>query len=320
MAATLRPTPVAALNDIPAGLTLMVLSVLVSPLIDVFGKLALATIPSGQIVATRFVLQVAFLLPIVVAGRRLKPTSASAIGLNAVRGALLVIGMFSFMTALIVMQIADALAIFFVEPIILTILGGLVLREKIGWRRYLACAVGFGGAMLVIRPSLEDVGLVALLPVVSAFCVAIFVLITRRLAQSEDPFAMQLHAGIWALGFSLIALWIGSGSGSALFDPVWPDRLAIAYLIGVGLTATVAGVLGVYAYRAAPASVLAPLQYLEIVSGTLFGYLVFDHLPDALKWLGIAIIIGSGLTIIWRERVVSRRESRPDMPPVPPVA
>ncbi len=92
--ATTRPTPLVAMNDIPAGLTLMVLSVLVSPLIDVFGKLALATIPSGQIVATRFVLQVAFLLPIVLAGRRLKPTSLGAMGLNAVRGALLVIACF----------------------------------------------------------------------------------------------------------------------------------------------------------------------------------------------------------------------------------
>ncbi|MNT91204.1 EamA-like transporter family protein [compost metagenome] len=67
--------------------------------------------------------------------------------------------------------------------------------------------------------------------------------------------------------------------------------------------------LGVYAYRAAPASVLAPLQYLEIVSATIFGWLVFGHLPDALKWLGISIIIGSGLYIIWRERRIDKTAS-----------
>lgn len=117
---------------------------------------------------------------------------------------------------------------------------------------------------------------------------------------------MQFHAGIWGGLFCLALLWFGEGSGSSVFDPVWPDGRAWYYLLGVGVTATISGVLGVYAYRAAPASVLAPVQYLEIVSATIFGWLVFGDLPDALKWLGIAIIIGSGLYIIWRERQVQK--------------
>ncbi len=75
---------------------------------------------------------------------------------------------------------------------------------------------------------------------------------------------------------------------------------------GAAVAATIAGVLGVYAYRSAPASTLAPLQYLEIVSATILGWWVFGHLPDALKWLGIAIIIGSGLYVIWRERQLGK--------------
>jgi len=293
-------------NDISFGLGLMVIAVLVSPLIDIFAKLAITTIPSAEITAVRFVLQMIFILPIVIVRGTLFDLSWKKTGLHMLRGGLLVVTMLSFITTLKAMEVADAIAIFFVEPIILTILGSIFLKETIGWRRYTACGVGFFGALLVIQPSMQEVGWIALLPVVSAFGLAIFLLVTRLVAQNEDPWSMQFHAGVWGAVFCGILLYIGDGTGSEIFDPVVPDMTAGLYLLGVGITATISGVLGVYAYRAAPASVLAPLQYLEIVSATIFGWLVFGHLPDALKWLGIAIIIGSGLYIIWRERRVNK--------------
>lgn len=293
-------------DDVSRGLTLMVISVLLAPLIDIFSKLAITTVPSGEITAARFVLQALFLLPIVAMRGTLFELTWKKMALHALRGALLVAAMLSFSTTLKVMEVADAIAIFFVEPIMLTILGSIFLKETIGWRRYTACGVGFFGAMLVIQPSLQEVGLIALLPVVAAFMLAVFLLVTRLVAKNEDPWSMQFHAGIWGMLFCAVLLFFGKGTGSTIFDPVMPDSTAMLYLLGVGVTATISGVLGVYAYRAAPASVLAPLQYLEIVSATIFGWLVFDHLPDALKWLGIAIIIGSGLYIIWRERRVNK--------------
>lgn len=297
-------------NDrISFGLTLMVLSVLLSPLIDIFAKLAIATVPSAQITAVRFILQVVFILPIVLVRGSLFDLTWRKTGLHALRGGLLVVTMLSFITTLKVMEVADAIAIFFVEPIILTILGSIFLKETIGWRRYTACAVGFLGALLVIQPSMQEVGLIALLPIVAAFGLAVFLLVTRMVAQNEDPWSMQFHAGIWGGLFCLVLLWLGEGTGSAVLDPVWPEGNAWYYLLGVGVTATISGVLGVYAYRSAPASVLAPLQYLEIVSATIFGWLVFGDLPDALKWLGISIIIGSGLYIIWRERRIDKTAS-----------
>ncbi|OJF97333.1 DMT family transporter [Pararhizobium antarcticum] len=302
-------SPVARDNDVSFGLILMVIAVLISPVIDIFAKLAIATIPSAEITAVRFLLQVVFILPIVAVRGTLLDLTWKKTGLHALRGALLVITMLSFITTLKVMEVADAIAIFFVEPIILTILGSIFLKETIGWRRYTACAVGFFGAMLVIQPSMQEVGLIALLPVVSAASLAVFLLVTRMVAQHEDPWSMQLHAGIWGALFCGVLLWFGSGSGSEIFDPVIPDGRASLFLLGVGVTATIAGVLGVYAYRAAPASTLAPLQYLEIVSATIFGWWVFGDLPDALKWLGIAIIIASGLYVIWRERQVQKSAS-----------
>jgi S-adenosylmethionine uptake transporter len=106
----------------------------------------------------------------------------------------------------------------------------------------------------------------------------------------------------------LLALWVGEGSGSPVFDPVWPDMRGWMLMIGVGVTATVSHLFLVYAFRKAPASVLAPLQYLEIVAATIFGFLVFGDFPDALKWLGIAIIVCSGLFIFWRERLAATRQ------------
>ena len=293
-------------NDVSFGLALMVISVLIAPLIDIFSKLAIATIPSGQITAARFGLQVLFILPVVILRGTVFDLTWKKTALHALRGALLLAAMLSFITTLKVMEVADAVAIFFVEPIILIILGSIFLKETIGWRRYTACGVGFFGAMLVVQPSMQEVGLIALLPIVAAFALAVFLLLTRLLAQSEDPWSMQFHAGIWGALFSVVLLYFGQGTGSSVFDPVVPDAVGLVYMLCVGIAATISGVLGVYAYRAAPASVLAPLQYLEIVSATLFGWLVFNDLPDALKWLGISIIITSGLYIIWREHTLNK--------------
>src|SRR5690606_33864143 len=107
----------------------------------------------------------------------------------------------------------------------------------------------------------------------------------------------------------------GSMSDIAMLRPVVPDLQDSLYIAGAGAAATVAGVLGVYAYRAAPASTLAPLQYLEIVSATAFGWWVFGHFPDGLKWLGIAIIVASGLYVIWRERKINRMATIPTVTP-----
>ncbi|NVP56489.1 DMT family transporter [Mycoplana rhizolycopersici] len=302
-------------NEVGLGLALMVVSVLLAPVIDIFSKLAVADVPATVITLCRFVFQTLTLLPIVLWRGSLLDLTRKKVALHAVRGLMTAIVMISFVTALSVMELADALAIFFVEPIILTILGAIFLKETIGWRRYTACAVGFMGALLVIQPSLQEVGPVALLPIVSAFCLAIFFLITRMAAQSEDPWSMQLHTGLWGAGFTVIALAAGVHFGWPMFTAVMPQGDTVIYIVGAGIAATISGIFGAYAYRHAPASVLAPLQYLEIVSATVLGWWVFGDLPDALKWFGIGIIIGSGLYVIWREHRLRRRAMQP--PPLP---
>ncbi|WP_337182586.1 DMT family transporter [Shinella sp.] len=298
-------------NEVSLGLFLMVLSVLISPIIDIFAKLAVTSVPATEITFVRLLFQMTVLGPICLMRGSLFDVSWRKMGLHAARGLLMAVTMISFVTPLAVMEVADAIAIFFVEPIILTILGSIFLKETIGWRRYTACAVGFLGSLLVIQPSLQEVGLIALLPVVAAFSLALFFLLTRLVAQKEDPWSMQFYAGFWGALFAGLLLVIGGKAGIAMLTPVLPDMKNTLYIAGAAVAATIAGVLGVYAYRAAPASTLAPLQYLEIVSATILGWWVFGHLPDAVKWLGIAIIIGSGLYVIWRERRLNKTATIP---------
>ncbi len=292
-------------NRIVNGLGLMIVAMLIAPFIDIFSKLATDTASPTFITAARFVFQALCMLPIVLWNGYWRAFSWRLSAFHAIRATLITVSMVCFVATLAVMEVADAIAIFFVEPIILTVLSSIFLKETIGWRRYTACATGFVGAMIVIRPSFQEIGFVALLPIVTAFCVAIFALLTRALAHREDPWSMQFQMALWGIPISAILLAVGDRTGTAFLMPSMPDGKTLIWLAGVGVFAALSGVLAVYAYRAAPASVIAPLQYFEIVSATLFGWLVFGDFPDPIKWLGISIIIGSGLYIIWRERRVA---------------
>jgi drug/metabolite transporter (DMT)-like permease len=293
---------------IMTGLGLMIVAMLLAPLIDIFSKLATDTASPTLITAARFMFQALCMLPIVLRKRSWLGFSWRLTFYHAIRAAVITLAMMCFVATLAVMEVADAVAIFFVEPIILTVLSSIFLKEVIGWRRYTACAVGFAGALIVVRPSFQEIGWVALLPIVTAFCIAIFALMTRALAHREDPWAMQFQMALWGMPICAVLLGVGHFTGIDFLLPSIPDGLTFTWLAGVGVFASLSGVLAVYAYRAAPASVVAPLQYFEIVSATLFGWLVFGDFPDPVKWLGISIIVGSGLFIIWREcRVASQK-------------
>ena len=287
------------------GLGLMILAMLVAPLIDVFSKLATTNASPTLITAARFVVQALCMLPFVLWSGSWRAFSWRMSFYHAIRAAIITLSMVCFVATLAVMPVADAIAIFFVEPMILTILSSIFLKETVGWRRYTACGIGFIGAMIVIRPSFQEIGYVALLPVVTAFCVAIFAMMTRALAHREEPFAMQFQMALWGIPICAVLLLAGDAIDIAFLAPSLPDLTTFMWMVGVGVFAALSGLLSVYAYRAAPASVLAPIQYFEIVSATLFGWLVFGDFPDPIKWLGISIIIGSGLYIIWRERRVA---------------
>ena len=200
------------------------------------------------------------------------------------------------------MPLADSTAIFFAEPLILTAMSALFLGERIGWRRVLAVLVGFIGALIVIRPSFETFGLPALLSLLAAFCFALYLTMTRRLAKTESAQAMQFWVCLFGM-LILSALMAVSGQiGWEVMRPSWPTIEAWGWLLGLGMIATTAHMLAIRAFQLAPASVLAPFQYLEILGATLLGTIIFGDLPDGLTGLGITIIVGAGLYVFYCEQ------------------
>jgi drug/metabolite transporter (DMT)-like permease len=295
------------------GIVLMIAFSLLAPLQDSAAKLIGGAVAVGVIATTRFVFQAALLMPLAAAfGWLHRPDGAEA-GLHAARAVLLLVATAFFFIALRYMPIADSIAIFFVEPFILTLLGAVLLGEEVGRRRIIACAVGFAGALLVIQPSFAELGAVALLPLGTALCLALYMVMTRRMAQRMHPIALQGWTATAACAALFPALWAFDGSGIAALDPVRPAGLAVWTLLGVGVMATVAHLFLSFALRLAPAATIAPLQYLEIVAAAAVGYWVFGDFPDLLTWAGVAVIVTSGLYVFARERQLSLRRR-----PLPP--
>ncbi|RSK38022.1 DMT family transporter [Rhodovulum iodosum] len=282
-----------------------------APVMDTFAKLAGDFVPVGQIVAARFAIQVAILFPLAGLMRVLvRPTPGDAL-LHLARAALILLATTAFFAALRHMPLADAIAVFFIEPFVLTLLGALFLGESVGWRRIAACVVGFAGAMMVIRPSFAAFGPVALLPVCTAFCFASYMVLTRRIARRMTPVALQAWTALAACLLIGPVLVLARGTEIAPLQTVWPEGRVWVYLAGVGLAATVSHIFISGAVRLAPTATVAPLQYLEIVAATALGYAVFGDLPDTQTFAGIAVIVAAGLYVFVRERHLSR-------PPLPP--
>ena len=289
------------------AMALMIGFCITAPLLDVFAKLAAAAIPVGQITAARFIVQAALMLPICWIVGQSASISRAQLPLMVARAVCLLAATYCFIAAIRVMPIADALAIAFVEPFIILLLGYLVFRDKIGPRRIIASAVGFGGALLVIQPSLAAFGWVALYPLATAFTFAAYMIITRGLSKNVGPLTMQFQTALIATALCLPVLWLGDGSGFTDIDPVWPEGVFWIWLVGVGVAAAASHLMMTYALGMAPASTLAPLHYLEIVTAVILGFLIFGDFPNWLTWIGIAIIVSSGLYVIYRERQDGRQ-------------
>lgn len=294
-------------DHILPGVALMIGFCLVAPLIDISAKLASAEIPVGQITAARFLVQAAIMAPVVAWMGLAFRVTPRALGLSLLRAVFLVLSTFAFISAVAVMPVADALAIAFVEPFILLLLGWAWFGEAVGPRRIIAAGVGFTGALLVIRPSLALFGTVALYPLGTALFFAFYMLVTRVLSRQVHPVAMQLHTAWMGFAMCLPVLVLADGSGIAMLDPVLPQGWFWGYLAGVGLAATVSHMAITYALKFAPSSTLAPLHYLEIVSAVFFGYVIFGDFPALMTWAGIAVIAASGLYVIHRERIMARK-------------
>lgn len=275
------------------GTASMVLAMLLVPGLDVISKVLMENLPPMQVTFGRFVSQTIILLPLfLLAKHKCRPSKG-----HLAAGAFLGLAMLSFNYGLQVMPVANALAIFFVEPLILTVLCAVVLQEKIALRRFLAILVGLCGVLIILRPNISLYGTSAFYPLVAAFLFSCFMLVTRTMSQSGGPLVLQFWTGF----FAALVLLTGLGA-KTLLVPEYRGLVPLSWtefglFIGLGLLAAVAYQLIVQALSRIEAGVAAPYRYLEMASAILLGWMVFGDFPDPLTWLGTAVIIASGIYV-----------------------
>ncbi|MBB4064892.1 DMT family transporter [Gellertiella hungarica] len=300
-------------NTVIRGMLLMTACMAVLPCMDAIAKYMAVVegMSPAQVTFYRFFFQLVATLPLLVTLNGRDFLRAKRPFANLLRGVLHGAASLLFFVAVKYMPLADVFAIYFVEPFMLTALSALFLGEKVGWRRWLAIVIGFGGAMIVIQPSYAIFGWTALLPVLCAFLFAIYMFLNRAIGDADPPLTMQTLAGFGGTLFMGMALLVGNAAAGSDFAPSLPHSWrALGLLLLLGALSGYLHLLVVRAFRMAPLSVLAPFQYFEIISATALGYLLFSDFPEPSKWLGIVIIVGSGLFILWRERVRAQEAAK----------
>lgn len=290
------------------GIFLMLGFCVVAPMGDAVAKILGGLVPIGMLLFVRFAVQAMILIPLVALTGRPWRSNRRVFWLTCLRTVLHILGIAAMVAALQFLPLADAVAIAFVMPLILLLLGRYMLGEKVGWNRLIACVVGFIGTLMVIQPSFAEVGWPALLPLGVAVNFALFMLTTRQIAQHTDPVGLQAVSGVLACLLLLPAMIIGQMTGFRPLTLVPADTNVWALLIAIGVLGSVAHLLMTWSLRFAPTTTLAPMQYLEIPVATLIGWLVFQDLPNWLSALGICVTMGAGLFIVLREQAISRAD------------
>ena len=293
----MRPsTPVAAAEDrILQAIGLMCLYVSLIVTVNASGKvLTTAEYHPHQVAFFRH--GVAFLLMLVLFAPRHGPRIlvARRPGLQIMRGVCGITSSILYFSGLAHLPLATAAAISFTSPLLVTALSVPFLGEKVGPRRWAAVAVGFTGAMIVIRPGgfgADDSA--ALFIVGSASFGALYQIFTRKLAGQDHAETTNIWSGM--VGAAVAAVLVAFSWNMPADPQIW------ALFVGMGLTGGIAHYLLTKAFERGPASLLAPFNYLQLVGATVIGFMLYRDLPDGWTWVGAAVIVAAGLYIAHRE-------------------
>ncbi len=299
------------------GIMLMLGFCVVAPMGDAVAKLIGESLPLGQLLFVRFAVQALLLIPLVIFTRRKWRMQGRVLWLTVLRTVLHIVGIGAMFTALQYLPLADAVAIAFIMPFVMLLLGHTVLGEEVGARRLWACLVGFIGTLMVVQPSFAEVGWPALLPLFVAINFSFFMLVTRQIAKETDPIGLQAVSGVMAVIIMGPALLWGGSAGIDVLTIVDPSTYEWGLLLSIGALGTLAHLLMTWSLRYAASATLAPMQYLEIPVATIIGLLVFGDFPNGLALAGICVTIAAGLYIVLRERAIAARSTRPKVSPAP---
>lgn len=312
------PPPVAH-QDPQKGILLILVGCICISIQDVLIKELSGDYPLHQMVFARSTIGILFSLVFVQLEGGWQILKTDTPGLHLLRGLLVVMANMTFFTALAVMPLANASALFFVAPLMITLLSIPLLGEPVGPRRIGAVIVGFVGVLMMVRPgsSVADSvpGLFVLcLPILAAFFYALMQIMTRKLGLRSKPSALAVYIQATFIVVSSL-FWLIAGDGrftegvtdeSLIFllrAWVWPAGGDIWLFVSLGVLSGTIGYTLSRAYASADAAVIAPFEYSNLVLAVIWGWLIFGHLPGVDTWMGITLIMGSGIYVFLRERL-----------------
>jgi len=244
-------------------------------------------------------------------------------GMHLVRGLCVVFANMTFFLGLASMKLAEGVAVFFISPLVITVFSVVFLKEVVGPRRWAAIAIGLAGVIVILRPGTGTFQLAALLPMAAAFGYAALHMLTRYIGRTESALAMSFYIQVTFVFVSAaFGLVLGDGKFAGSSDPSlefmfrawivphWSDMPVLAL---VGFTSALGGFFISYAYRNSEAALVAPFEYVAMPLAIFWGILIFGEWPDWVSLAGIALILGSGLYMIWRENA-AKAASVPETP------
>jgi drug/metabolite transporter (DMT)-like permease len=281
-----------------AGIGLMLLSIFMFSFGDALGKFIVATYSVGQLLLLRAAAALIVLSPMMWRRRR-EFIRLQRPWLQLLRVILSTLEVAAFFLATVYLPLADVITYYLAGPIFVTALSAIFLHEQVGWRRWSAILIGFGGVLIALRPSAQTISWPAMIALSGSMSFAVLMLITRSLRATPDiVLASAQFIGTFAFGAVLAPFgWIAPTAGSLVLFVV-----AGCFSVGALLCSN-------RSLKLAPASVVVPYQYSMIVWAVMFGYAVFGDVPSSATVGGAAIIIGAGFYIFLRERALGRGET-----------
>ncbi len=282
-----------------SGIAIFMLGVFLFACMDTTTKYLAARYPAPMVVALRYISQCLLMVVLLTPLQGRKLIQTQRMGLVVVRASCLAVASMCMTLALQRMPVAETSAIVFLCPMLVVLIAGPVLKEKVGRFGWLAAVAGFIGVLLIARPGggLDSVGVGLALGAATAN--ALYQLLSRILASTERTIALLFYTalvGTVCYGVSLPWFWSGA----------LPPMSHIALFLGTGALGGAGHFLFTAAHRHSPASSLAPVQYTQLIWASLLGWLVFSHVPDEAGILGMTIVAAAGISVALKSRLASR--------------
>ena len=279
------------------AITFNLLAWVMLPIMDGFAKYLSTEMPVLQITWARYFFTVVFTLPVMFFFYNNKLVWTEKPKLQLLRGLILLFANIGFFYAISVISLAKALTLAFVAPLIVTAFSPLLLDEKVGIKRWTAVIIGFIGSLVVIRPGFVEINLASLAALGTGVMYGFYMIITRKLSTSDNPLLTLLLTGL--IGLTLV---------SCFMPFVWvnPTPSQWSMMASIGVFACIGHLFLILSLKYADASKLAPLCYFEIITNIIIGYYFFSDFPDNWTFLGLFIIVLSGVYISRREVMIRK--------------